>query len=552
MSKFVASGELPESMPENFYASSRQTIAHEAERLHGAAVEIANPISEEALMRFLQKGDTILDVGAGADATLGRDLTESGLHYVAVEPNASFVDILRKAGTDVYRGDVVDLPIESNSVDAVHMRFLFGWLNEEQKKSALRQAARVLKPGDQKVVTVIDYDWMMTDGPAEYMEMVGTVCDILESFGFNYQYGAEITSDVDELIRQNVFGPGIGYEMLPLETHEVARTIEDGFPLLEEAVSSLKESLSMIGDAETIGTLEQTLKNIQMLTPETNINLPGIATQTILLTKDRPSSERTETKLELLPGMYEVGDYAPTPIDGVVKVKRGSDLDEGVRKLQASEYLKNGMLTSEAVIINGMLSEDSYPKKHLDRSTLFVTMSEGEMVPTAAIRLIQTEPSDDPDTELRSLPTAERLGLSMSNHDIFPEELLASGVFEVSSSIRNSQEGGTFLDMSKVIIGLMAEARAREYHTALMSTQVRMYGILKKMFGEDNFKLIAGPHKSTIPGASDAMDFVSMSVDARYFFERLWEHTEKTKGSSRLSHDTNMLLENTFPYRQVA
>ena len=106
--------------------------------------------------------------------------------------------------------------------------------------------------------------------------------------------------------------------------------------------------------------------------------------------------------------------------------------------------------------------------------------------------------------------------------------------------------------MSKAILSLCADAKSEGYHTALMSTQVRMYRILQKIFGEDNFKLIVDTHKSTIPGASDAMDFVCMSVDMRYFFERLGEHIENTKGTSKLSKDLSLVLENHFSYPQVA
>ena len=536
----------------NFYTGAKRKISHEVERLKGAAIEIANPVSEAALAPFLRTGDTVLDIGAGADANLGQDISQSGLEYIAVEPNVSFVDILNRAGIDVRQGDVVDLPIESNSVDAVHMRFLFGWLNEEQKRSALRHAARVLNPGEQKAVTIIDYDWMMTDGPTEYMEAVGIACDALDSFGFDYRYGADIDSDIGQLMSQNVFESGVAYEALPVEVHEIIRTIESGLPLLEEAVGSLREGLGLIGDIQRIEALERALKNIQLLDPETTISLPGIVTQTILFTKDQPSLGQQGSKFEPLIGLYEVGDRTPTSINGVFKVRRGSSLDDDVRKLQAYEYLKNGMLTSEAMVENGMLCEESYPKKYLDRSTLFVTMSEGGMEPHAAVRLIETEEGEDPDGVLKSLPTADHIKLSMDNRDVFPEGLPASGVFEVSSSLRNSREGGTFLDMSKSIIALAAEAKARGYHTALMSTQVKMCGILKKIFGNDNFKIITEPYKSDIPGASESMDFVSMSVDMRYFFERLWEHSEKTKATSRTSKDISALLEDYLSYQEVA
>ncbi len=537
----------------NFYSDSSREINHEAERLQSAAVEIANPISRDTLMPFLREGDSVLDLGAGADATLGRSLSEDGLHYIAVDPNKGFVDILHAAGVDARQGDVVNLPLESNTVDAVHMRFLFGWLNEEQRKFALRQSARVLKPGGQKVITVIDYDWMMTDGPAEYMEAVGVVCDVLESFGFDYQYGAKVNSDIERLAAKSVFGFGVEYQTLPPTIHEVDRTIESGLPLIEEAISSLKEALDAIGDAEKARAIEQALGRIRSLASDTNITLPGITAQSVLLTKGQPSpEEQPKERLELFSGVLDSNDQRPTSVDGVAIARQGSNLDEYVRRVQAYEYFKNGMLTSEDMIEGGVLCEASYPRRYLDRSTLFVTIPEDKTVPTAAVRLIETEPDDDPDVELRSLPTAEHLNLSMDNHEIFPEGLPASGVFEVSSSIRNSKESGTFLDMSKVIIGLAAEARAAGYHTGLMTTQVRMYDLVRRLLGEDNFTLIEGPHQNNIPGAADTIEYVCLSVDIRSFIEGVLEHAENTMEASKFSRAIYSTLEKHLAYSKAA
>ena len=170
MKEFSLSAVDDKKAENGFYKRDQEaSFDSEAERLQSAAVKLANPISLTVLSASLHPGGTLLDIGAGADSNLGKSIEDRGCKYVAVEPNNDFVSSLQAAGIDALRGDAADVPIASNSIDAVHMRFVFGWLNEQQRKSALGQAARVLKPGEQKDIVVIDYDWMAAEGPDEYM-----------------------------------------------------------------------------------------------------------------------------------------------------------------------------------------------------------------------------------------------------------------------------------------------------------------------------------------------------------------------------------------------
>lgn len=528
---------------------------YEAERLESAAVKLANPISLRALGPTLLKGNTIADIGAGVDTALGRQIQEKGCRYVAVDQNGSFVNTLRLSGIEAYQGDATNMPIDSNSVDAVHMRFLFGWLNETQRKLVLEQAIRVVKPGQPKTITIIDYDWLKTDGPDEYMKTVEVACGILESFGFDYTYGGKASLSIPKLLDEGALGAGAVYEVGPEDVYRVRKTLGEGLPLLEEAASSLKEHLTTIGDTERIEALDDALRGLRHVDLTAEICLPGIVAETIMVTKRQPSLTRSENRLVRLALSHEHDnyseDYAPTTIPGVVKVERGSNLDNYMRRVQAAEYLRNGMLVGEEMIDeNGMLCEGSYPKKHLDRSNLYVCLPEGAEKPTAGVRLIEPEKTGDDSAQLRSLPTAERMELAMDSccngERIFPEDAEPSGVFEVSASIKNSEEGGGLLDMTRAIIGLVAEAKQAGYHTGLMTTQQKMYELVKKVFGEDNFTVLEGPHTSDIHGAADTIKYVCLSVDIRSFLETTQQHTEKGKEGSRTLAEINGILEEYY------
>lgn len=549
MSEFAVSDARDNGVAD-FYASERG-IGNEAERLQSAATRLANPISIEALRPALEAGNTVLDIGAGADATLGKNVKNKGCNYVAVEPNRDFVTILQKAGIDAWQGDVTNVPIESNSVDAVHMRFLFGWLNERQRKSALQQAARVLRPGDQKTVTVIDYDWLRSDGPDDYMKAVGVACDILKSFGFDYEYGSKLPSDIEELASHSVLGDAVEYEIQPSVTHEISKTLGEGLPILEEAASSLQEGLSALGDTERTEALSEAIDALRNVNPEIEITLPGITVQTVVITKHTPSAERSNnTTLVALEkahtGSQYEGDFETAEIPGVVKIEVGSELDNYVRRMQAAEYLKEGILESATMINeNGMLCEESYPEDVVRRSISLATLS-SENIPTAAVRLIETEEGGDPDEQLSSLPTAAHLGLEMSNRSVFPEGATADGVIEVSALLRNSKEGGRLLDVAHVMIGAAVEAKKRGHHTGLITTQKGAWKFMKGLLGEENFVVLEDLHESDIPGASKDVEFVCLAVDVQSFLDGVRAHVVQKKDASKILAEINLLLDEYY------
>lgn len=105
----------------------------------------------------------VVEVGAGTGAQALLLAGEAG-GVVAVDPDRAALDIARaKEGADRVRwveGMADALPAESGSADAVVMTLLLHHLDRAGKQAALREAARVLRPGGRLVVA----DWGVPGG----------------------------------------------------------------------------------------------------------------------------------------------------------------------------------------------------------------------------------------------------------------------------------------------------------------------------------------------------------------------------------------------------
>ena len=88
---------------------------------------------------------SVLDLGAGT-GKLTRALTARGLEVYAVDPSLKMLEQLRAAVPDaiVHPGSAEDIPLASQSVDAVLVAQAWHWADQDV---ALPSVARVLRPG---------------------------------------------------------------------------------------------------------------------------------------------------------------------------------------------------------------------------------------------------------------------------------------------------------------------------------------------------------------------------------------------------------------------
>lgn len=113
-------------------------------------------VRERALaVANLPEGSLALDVGAGS-GFVSEALLAAGHRVMAVDASAAMVDELRRRfpGVDARVGDAMSLPMADAGVEAVFANMCLHHV--EEPAHALREMARVLRPGGAVVVTDLD------------------------------------------------------------------------------------------------------------------------------------------------------------------------------------------------------------------------------------------------------------------------------------------------------------------------------------------------------------------------------------------------------------
>lgn len=102
-------------------------------------------------------GERVLDLAAGT-GKLTRALLGGGLDVIAVEPQARLREILAESvGAErVLDGSAEQIPLPAASVAAVTVADAFHWFDQA---AALREIARVLRPGGGLAVLRVSPDW---------------------------------------------------------------------------------------------------------------------------------------------------------------------------------------------------------------------------------------------------------------------------------------------------------------------------------------------------------------------------------------------------------
>jgi ubiquinone/menaquinone biosynthesis C-methylase UbiE len=113
----------------------RQEVADE-EKKRLQTLEYPVSVSEGLLGEDI-KGKTILDLGSGPNALLGKFAKEHEAKYVALDINLGFLVEQKRGGNNAVLANVDALPFKKESADMVHMRFVLMHLSPEQRKKAI-------------------------------------------------------------------------------------------------------------------------------------------------------------------------------------------------------------------------------------------------------------------------------------------------------------------------------------------------------------------------------------------------------------------------------
>lgn len=109
------------------------------------------------LFAALPKGGKVLDVGCGTGEHLHRAV-DAGLQAFGIEPAPSMLDVARRnvPKAEIKQGVATELPYAAGTFDLVIMVEVLRYLDRADTEKALREARRVLKPGGQLFVTLVN------------------------------------------------------------------------------------------------------------------------------------------------------------------------------------------------------------------------------------------------------------------------------------------------------------------------------------------------------------------------------------------------------------
>ena len=109
------------------------------------------------LFAALPKDGKVLDVGCGTGEHLHRAV-DMGLRAFGVEPAPSMLEVARRnvPKAEIEQGVATELPFGDGEFDLVIMVEVLRYLDRPDTEKALREARRVLKPGGQVFVTLVN------------------------------------------------------------------------------------------------------------------------------------------------------------------------------------------------------------------------------------------------------------------------------------------------------------------------------------------------------------------------------------------------------------
>lgn len=154
-----------ETVREQRRERSRRTHDALAERWVEVGQEFSTgSLRAEAYCSLVQRGLVVADLGCGA-GFLTSFLAEKGARVIAVDHSERMLEAARPqvagASVEFRRGEMDQLPLETNEVDAVFANLVWHHLADVER--AAREVARVVRPGGQAIVTDLiphEQEWM--------------------------------------------------------------------------------------------------------------------------------------------------------------------------------------------------------------------------------------------------------------------------------------------------------------------------------------------------------------------------------------------------------
>jgi SAM-dependent methyltransferase len=183
-----------QSEPANIYESGAE-LDQEADRLRD--FDLPTQVSLKGIGE-LAPGFSFLDIGAGANTSLGSYIRAHGGTYTAFDRNEAFLERQRASGVTAVQGDARKMPFNHESFDITHARFVLAHLGVD-KQGVMRQIITVTKPGGRAIF--IDFDWTTAHGSDTF----NRIRDLfMAEMLFDAAFGSRLEAEVRDTISIDV------------------------------------------------------------------------------------------------------------------------------------------------------------------------------------------------------------------------------------------------------------------------------------------------------------------------------------------------------------
>ena len=273
----IGQSHAPPRAERGRFYNPNQVSDSEAERLRAMAAP-ADIVSLRALGNSVHAGGRVVaDLGAGDSTSLGAALTAGNpsLRYLPIDIRPDAVQAQNDQGFDAVLAPATDLPLKDHSVDAVHARFLFGWLDAGGAARAVREIVRVAREPARLVI--IDYDWGEADGPPLLMRWKDDLLDLLTTFGFDPSYGRKLTVE----LTAHLVAAGLStsdFVVHEFRTHRTA-TLQEALTTLTtlvEPVIQHMEDIGLSGRADRLRSHTAAVAALAAHDPQRQVTYPAM------------------------------------------------------------------------------------------------------------------------------------------------------------------------------------------------------------------------------------------------------------------------------------
>lgn len=223
-----------------------QDTANETELSRLRSIEaIFDPMTRRRLTSArLKQGSNCLEVGAGAGSVMTWMATEVGQSgsVTAVDINTRFLNN-SPTNVKILTGDVRNLPLEPESFDLIHTRYVLVHIPEAQ--TVLESLWKALKPGGGMVIEEPDFSFFRAingedKGIRSFQKVHQAGLHMFSSRGVDYAFGTKLPSLLQKLGARN----------LVIENDcPISRGGEGIASMMEVSVAQLKDKYIATGEA---------------------------------------------------------------------------------------------------------------------------------------------------------------------------------------------------------------------------------------------------------------------------------------------------------------